>query len=149
MPSIPLQRSKGWLEKRGFHVWITEYFNQWAHIRVDLFNLIDFVAIRHDSKGVWGINSCDDDSGAVSAHIAKYLNGYDHPKKGRIGPNPHLPVWLAAGNRFSIFGWGKRGPRGKMKVWTLRVVEFYLDGAEVKWKSITPPDSLDIEWVGN
>lgn len=135
MASAPLQRSKAWLEDKGWHVWITEVWNSWAHIRQDLFGLIDFVAIRHDAKGVWGINACED-NGAVSEHIKKYLNGYDHPKKGRMPPNIHLPVWLSCGNRFSIFGWGKRGDRGCRKVWTLRVVEFYLDGAEVKWKEM-------------
>lgn len=135
MSAVPLQRSKAWLQQRGWHVWITEVFNHWAHIRQDLFGLIDFVAIRHDSNGVWGINSCIDD-GSVQAHVHKYIDGFDHPKKGRMGPNPHLPVWLAAGNRFSIMGWGKRGARGERKLWTLRLVDFYLDGAEVKWKEV-------------
>jgi hypothetical protein len=134
--SLALQRSKQWLEEKGWHVWVTEYWNSWAHVRVDLFNLIDFVAVRHDAKGVWGINACED-NGAVQGHVDRYLNGYEHPKKGHIGPNPHLPVWLAAGNRFSLFGWGKRGAVGKRKLWTLRVVEFYLQGAEVKWREVT------------
>ena len=137
MSSLPLQRSKAWLEEKGWHVWITEVWNSWAHIRQDMYGLIDFVAIRHDSNGVWGINACED-NGSVSAHIDKYLNGYNHPKKGRIGPNPHLPVWLSSGNRFSLFGWGKRGAVGKRKVWTLRVVEFYLEGAEVKTREVLP-----------
>lgn len=137
MASIPLQRSKAWLEDKGWHVWVTEYWNSWAHVRVDLYNLIDFVAIRHDNPGVWGINACEDD-GAVQGHVNRYLNGYDHQKKGRVGPNPHLPVWLSAGNRFSLFGWGKRSQdgRGSRKVWTLRVVEFYLDGAQVKTREV-------------
>lgn len=135
MASVPLQRTKAWLEEKGWHVWITEVFNPWAHIRQDLYGLNDLVAIRHDSNGVWGINAAQDD-GAVHAHVRKYLDGWDHPKKGRMPPNPHLPVWLAAGNRFSIFGWGLRGERGKRKLWTLRVVEFFLEGAEVKWKEV-------------
>lgn len=134
MASVPLQRSKAYLEKLGWHVWITEIWNSWAHIRQDMFGLHDLCAIRHDSNGVWGINACIDD-GSVQSHVRKYLDGYDG-KKGRVGPNPHLPVWLAAGNRFSVFGWGKRGDRGKRKLWTLRCVEFYLVGAEVKWKEV-------------
>lgn len=136
MSAVPLQRTKKWLQDKGWHVWITEIFNPWAHIRQDMFGLHDLCAIRHDSNGVWGINAAED-NGAVAGHIRKYIDGWEHPKKGWIGPNPHLPVWLAAGNRFSIFGWGKRGDRGKRKLWTLRVVEFYLDGAEVKWKEVT------------
>lgn len=139
MASIPLQRSKAWLEDKGWHVWITEHWNQWAHVRQDLYGLIDFVAIRHDAIGVWGINACQD-NGEVQGHVDKFLSGWDHPKKGRQGANPHLPVWLAAGNRMSLFGWGKRSAdgRGSRKVWTLRVVDFYMDGAEVKWEEVTP-----------
>jgi len=136
MASIPLQRSKAWLENLGWHVWITETWNTWAHVRQDLYGLHDLVAIRHDSTGVWGINACED-NGAVQGHIAKYLNGYGHPKKGHMPANEHLPVWLSAGNKFSIFGWGKRGGRGERKLWTLRVMEAYLEGAEVKFKEVT------------
>lgn len=142
MASIPLQRSKQWLEEKGWHVWITEVWNSWAHIRQDLYGLHDLAAIRHDSPGVWGINACED-SGAVSEHIKRYLNGgiiETGKKKGQtFPPNAHLPVWLAAGNRFSIMGWGKRSSegRGSRKVWTLRMVEFFLEGAEVKWKEVT------------
>jgi len=137
MASIPLQRSKAYLENLGWHVWVTEIWNSWAHIRQDLYGLHDLVAVRHDSPGVWGVNACEDE-GAVSDHVKKYLNGYLHPKKGQLPPNPHLPVWLAAGNRFSIMGWGKRcrDGRGTRKEWTMRLIEFYLDGAEVKWKEI-------------
>lgn len=137
MASIPLQRSKTYLEEKGWHVWIVEVWNSWAHIRVDMYGLHDLTAIRHDQRGIWGINACED-NGAVSEHIKKYLDGWDHPKKGRQPPNPHLACWLAGGNRFSIFGWGKRGDRGKRKTWTLRVVDFYLDGATVKFREVMP-----------
>jgi hypothetical protein len=137
MASIPLQRTKQWLEDKGWHVEIVEKWNQWAHIRQDCFGLHDLLAIRHDFKGVWGLNACED-NGAVQEHVKKYLNGYEHPKKGHQPPNAHLPVWLAGGNRFSIAGWGKRSSAGQLsrKVWTLRMVEFFLDGAEVKWREI-------------
>ena len=135
MGSVPLQRSKAWLEEKGWHVWITEHWNQWAHVRQDMYGLIDFVAIRHDSPGVWGVNACED-NGAVQGHCDKYLNGWDHPKKGRQPPNPHLACWLAGGNRFSIFGWGKRGAMGKRKTWTLRVVDAFLEGSEVKFREV-------------
>ncbi len=127
MASIPLQRSKAWLKEKGWHVWIVERWNQFAGVRQDMYGCIDLVAIRHDLRGVWGINACGED---VQGHVKKYLNGWEHPKKGLQPPNPHLPVWLAGGNRFSIFGWGKRSMSGygSRKVWTLRVVEFLLNG---------------------
>jgi len=145
MSAIALQRTKAWLEEKGWHCWITEHWNQWAHIRQDAFGLHDLIAIRHDFKGVWGVNACDD-NGAIQAHVKKYVDGYDHPKKGRQPPNPHLPVWLSAGNRFSIFGWGLRSSdgRGSRKVWTLRVVEAYLVGAQVQFKEVTE-EPIDVQ----
>ena len=139
MASLAYQRTKAWLEKLGWHTWRWEIWNQWSNTRSDGYGLIDITAIRHDFKGVWGINACED-NGAVQEHVKKYLNGYDDQKKGRIPPNPHLPVWLAGSNRFSIAGWGKRSQdgRGSRKVWTLRLVEFFLVGAEVQWKEATP-----------
>ena len=135
MASLALQRSKRWLEEKGWHVEIVERWNPWAHIRQDCFALHDLLAIRHDVVGVWGINAMED-NGEMVLHIRKYLDGYYSAKRGFVPANPHLPVWLAAGNRFSQFGWGLRSAdgRGSRKVWTLRVVDFYLDGAEVKYK---------------
>ena len=137
MSAVALQRSKKYLEDKGWHVAIVEKWNQWAHIRQDLYGFADLVAVRHDSNGVWAINACED-NGAVQAHQDKYINGWDDPKRGRQPPNYTLPVWLSAGNRFSIFGWGKRSSdgRGSRKVWTLRVMESYLDGTEPKFKEV-------------
>lgn len=145
--ALALQRSKHYLEEKGFHLWIVEHWNQWSGTRQDLFGFADLIAIRHDLKGVWAINACGED---VSAHEKKYLDGYDHPKKGRQPPNPHLAVWLSGGNRFSIFGWGQRsyrnednsfkltqaGERLKRKEWVLQIHEAYLEGAEVRFKEV-------------
>lgn len=113
-----------------------------ANIRKDFLGLGDLGAVRHDFKGTWYINACED-NGAVTDHIKSYLNGGIR-KSGKMKgqpfpPNPHLPV-LLCGNRFSIFGWGMRGGRGERKTWTLRVVEFFLEGPEVKWKEIPTID---------
>lgn len=142
MASIALQRSKEWLEKKGWHVDVLERWIMGANIRKDFLGLGDLGAVRHDFKGTWYINACED-NGAVTDHIKSYLNGGIR-KSGKMKgqpfpPNPHLPV-LLCGNRFSIFGWGMRGGRGERKTWTLRVVEFFLEGPEVKWKEIPTID---------
>lgn len=114
-------------------MWITEHWNQWSHVRQDLFGFADLVAVRHDSNGVWAVNACGED---VAKHIKKYINGWEHPKKGQQPPNPHLPVWLSAGNRFSIMGWRLRDNEGTRDTYQLRLVEAYLDGAEPKFKEV-------------
>jgi hypothetical protein len=140
MASVALQRSKEYLEHLGWHVDVTERWIMGANIRKDFLGLADLAAVRHDFVGTWYINACED-NGAVAEHVKAYLNGgvrQSGKMKGQpFPPNPHLPVLLCH-NRFSIFGWGKRGDRGKRKTWTLRVLEAYLDGPEVKFKEVTP-----------
>lgn len=141
--------TKAYLDKRGFHTWPWQFpWNKFTGRRLDGYNLIDLTAIRHDtSYGVWGVNACG--LNEIKGHIDHYLNGFDTDKGERIPANPHLPVWLCH-NRFSIFGWGLRsqreedgsfrkrkdGERMKAKRYLLKIVDFYLDDAEVKWKEI-------------
>jgi hypothetical protein len=120
MASIPLQRSKALLEEQGWKVWKVEVWNQWSGHRVDLYHLMDLVAIRADVNGVLGVQCCGED---VAAHITKIMSGYTDPKGKVWGPNEYLPIWKAAGNKLLIHGWSKRGERGKRKVWTLREVQ--------------------------
>ena|SRR5882724_2298874 len=143
MASAAYTRTAKYLEAKGWHIANAQRWIQRAFLKIDLFGLADMVAVRHDpGSGTWFINVCDD-NGEVAEHIDKYMNGWDHPKKGRMPPNSHLPVILSAGNRFSIFAWGMRNSagRGSRKVRTLRVTEAYLDKAEVKWKEIVEVDA--------
>lgn len=111
MSSIPLQRSKKRLEEDGWSVWRVEQWVQWpppGH-RVDMYNLFDLTAVKATVNGVWGIQCCT--GSGISAHVKKALG------------IAYLAVWKAAGNRFSIWGWSKKGKRGKRKTWQLREVE--------------------------
>jgi hypothetical protein len=151
MSSLALQRSIRYLESRGWHVGIMERWLMGINIRKDFLGLADAGAVRHDFKGTWYFNACD--LSEVDVHITAYLNGGIIKSGKKIGqtfpPNPHLPV-LLCGNRFSIFAWGLRsqreedgsfklrkdGKRLKRKEYILKIIEFYLDGAEVKWKKV-------------
>ena len=99
MASLALQRSKELLEEQGFHVWKVEQWNQWSHRKMDLFNMCDLVAIRHDVRGVVGIQCCSED---LQPHLDKLISGYTD-QAGKVWPkNPHLPVWLVGGNLFEV-----------------------------------------------
>jgi hypothetical protein len=124
--SSHLEKTHAWLKANGYTYAKVEYFNPWSKTTLDLFGLHDSLAIRSDKQGVWGINSCGED---VAAHIKKYIEGYSRPATENrpekvFGPNECLMPWLQAGNRFSLFGWRKRGAAGKRKLWTLRHIEF-------------------------
>ena len=124
MSTLSLQRSKEELRRQGFVTWITEKpYNPYTKRREDLFNLFDLIAIRWDCPGVTGIQACGED---MAAHVRKVLEGYTTSQGLEIPANPYIRVWLQAGNKAFLWGWTKRGDRGKRKVWTLREVEFVI-----------------------
>lgn len=78
--------------------------------------------------GVTGIQACSED---VSSHLNKLLFGYID-KKGKVWPpNPYLPIWLKAGNRFFIWGWRLRKNEGKKASYQLREIEFLIQDEHV------------------
>jgi len=107
MASVPTQRTLKKLRAEGYLCAIVEHWNQFAHVRQDLFGIIDIVAIHPQHKGVFGIQCTDDSS--VSKHLKKAKE------------NTYLPVWLKAGNRFEVWGWGLKGKVGERKTWQVRV----------------------------
>ncbi len=129
MATFSLQKSREELKRQGYDTWIVEQpFNPYTKRREDLFNCIDLVGIREDIPGVLGIQACGED---VSSHCRKISEGYTDPKGTQIPPNPHLRIWLKAGNRFFIWGWALRGEKGKRKTYRLRELEFCLKNGEI------------------
>ena len=106
----PTQRSLAELRKRGYIAAIVEHWNPFAHIRQDLFGILDLVAIHPGYIGVLGIQCTSDTNVAARVEKAK--------------ENANLAVWMRAGNRFAVWGWGKKGPRGKRKTYQLMEENF-------------------------
>lgn len=100
----PTQRTLAECRARGYVVQVVEHWNQYAHIRQDLFGVIDLVALT--PSGILGIQACAGASHAI--------------RRDKILAEPRAKAWLKAGGRLAIWSWSKRGPRGKRKVWALR-----------------------------
>jgi hypothetical protein len=117
MATISFQRSKEYMETAGWMVGKTEYWNQWAHKRFDLFGLADMVCVHSGVSGTTYVQSCGED---VQPHIEKML------------ANTVLPTILKAQNQVFLQAWRKRGDWGKRKTWQLREIEFKIkDGIVV------------------
>lgn len=101
----PTQRTLAECRKRGYDVQVVERWNQYARVRVDLFGVIDLVAITPD--GILGIQAC-----AGGSHSAR---------RDKISEEPRAARWIQAGAKLEIWSWAKRGDHGKRKLWTLRV----------------------------
>lgn len=70
-----------------------------------MFGFIDVCAIRSTERGVFGVQATSGSN--ITARIKKSL------------AIPELKIWLEAGNKFEVWGWKKKGARGKRKLWTV------------------------------
>lgn len=103
----PTARSLAQLREWGCEAQVVERYNRFAKRRIDLFGVIDIVALY--PTNIVGIQAC-----AGSSHAARM---------SKIRSEPRVAMWLAAGGRLQVWSWSKRGARGKRKKWTLRVEE--------------------------
>ena len=93
---------------------ITEKWIPQARRRIDLFGIIDVLAIRDDE--ILGVQATTGPNAA--ARVTKAL------------AEPRLERWLLAGGHFEVWGWRKVGARGKRKLWAVRRVVLYLCGGK-------------------
>ena len=101
----PTQRTLALLRKDGYSACVAEKYNSFIHRRFDLFGIIDVAAIKATESGVLGVQATS------ASHIT------DRIKKSLA--LPVLKIWLQAGNKFEVWGWSKKGARGKRKLWTV------------------------------
>ena len=97
----PTQRSKAFLEGRGYQVEVTERWNPFARIRQDLFGFIDMLAIREGE--ILGVQTTSRSN--MSARIRK------------IAEHENVAAVRKAGIRIEVHGWAKDA-KGR---WQVRV----------------------------
>jgi len=105
-PLSPTARSLRYLRECGHVADVVERWIPRANVRRDLFGVIDVVAVRRGEAGVLGVQATTLPN--VAARLAK--------AKTRA----ELRTWLAAANRFAVFGWYRRGGRWRVKIVELR-----------------------------
>ena len=103
----PTQRTLKFLRAAGSLCAITEHWNQYAKVRVDLFGFIDVLAMTSDGNGLLGVQT---------------TSGTNHAaRRTKIFSLPAAKQWLLLGNRIWVVSWSKRGERGKRKLWEPRI----------------------------
>lgn len=120
----PTARTLEFLRKEGYLAQVVERYNSFSMKRVDLYGVIDICAVRADKLGVWGIQATSTSN--LPSRIKKSLDSKE------------ILVWLQAGNRFSCFGWAKRGKRNERKTWTMKEHVFCVSGETGAVKQWTP-----------
>jgi hypothetical protein len=102
----PTARTLTLLRRRGFLADVVERWIPRANVRRDLFGFIDLAAIAGGQAGVLGVQA------TTIGHMAHRL--------AKARGLPALKVWLAAGNRFEVWGWARRGGRWRVKIVSIR-----------------------------
>ena len=125
----PTQRTLAEARKLGMTVQVVERWNQFAHVRVDLFSVIDIVAMM-PGIGIMGIQAC-----ARSSHAARRAKCLHEPK---------LRTWLESGGRFEVWSWARMGKAGCRKLWQcwreeIRVADMLAESPEPTALTDLPP----------
>lgn len=119
MASKPCQRSLQHLRENGWTVaivekWIPPRGKMPFGVRQDVWGFGDLLACRPRKQiGPFYYDSAVAlvQTTAASGHAAH---------KAKILAIPEFHQWKEAGGLVFLHSWGKKGPRGKRKVWTLR-----------------------------
>jgi hypothetical protein len=133
-----MERTMAELRKRGLRYHKVETWNPHARRRVDMFNIIDVVALDAlpDGAGILGIQVTDQKN-----YAAHYTALRDDEKK-----REPLAAWLRSGGTFEIWAWAKykvkRG--GKAHRWRLNRYEAVLQGIGIVVRPVRDPDEPDL-----
>ncbi len=115
----PTQRTLDELRKRGWTAQVVERpWNKFSKVTLDLFGVIDLVAIAHDEQwvprtAILGIQA------TTGAHHAD--------RRTKILAEPRAKEWVDAGGRLELWTWSQRvaykanGSKAARPAWTLRV----------------------------
>lgn len=110
-------RSAEVYKKQGIKTWKVEQpYNSFTKKRVDLFNIIDMIAL---DSNIVGVQICGDD---LQPHIKKITQEY----------RENTLDWLICRGLIEIHSWGKRKYKRGLKrmIWKCRVVDVLLINGE-------------------
>lgn len=100
----PTARSLAVLRKDGWTVGVVERFIPGAGVRQDFLGFADILAVKPGYRTL-AIQAC------VTGDVPKRM--------AKIRAEPRARTWLECQHDIEVWGWAKRGPRGKRKTWTL------------------------------
>ena len=124
----PTQLTLKELRKRGHSHQIVEYWNSFAHKRVDLWGFGDILVM-------------DDQTGSLL--IQTTTSGSLSPQKKKILESPFMPEWMERGNRISIWAWRKIWMKNRLgreqRMWGLREIDLLWNIDHFVWFEVSPP----------
>lgn len=114
------ERSMRYLRELGGFVAKVEHWNQYAHIRQDLFGFADLLWLSDRIVAIQVVNT----------HLPEHIE--------KIRQNEAAQAWIACGGGLEIHNWKKRG-RGKRKTWQLERIDLSCGKLDVEHVSQSQP----------
>jgi len=102
----PTQRTLQLLRNQGYTAQVVERYCAHSRRRIDLFGVIDVLAVSSDIQGTLGVQTTSGSN--VSSRLDK------------IRGSKEVRTWLRAGNRLVIHGWKKYKKPENGKFWRCR-----------------------------
>lgn len=123
MASSPTARSLAHARELGYEAGVVERRNPKTFVSHDLFGFVDIVAARAGDLLLIQATSADN----VAARRAKILQ------------SPALDRVAFSGAKVEVWGWAKKGARGKRKLWTVRRERLTAIDGEWTWLEFVEP----------
>lgn len=108
---MPIARTMEYLREIGATPVVVEHYHKWARRKIDIWGA-DILAVH--GRMLLAIQATTDDH-----HADRVTKSLD---------NPDVINWLRIGAGFYVYSWGKKGARGKRKLWKLKITQLSLDG---------------------
>jgi len=123
----PTVLTKKELRKRGWTHQTVEYWNPFAHKRIDLWGFGDILVM-------------DDKPGSLL--IQTTTGGDSSKRKKKILESKLMVEWMKRGNRISIWGWRKIWMKNKLgreqRMWGLREIDLLWNIDHYVWFEVAP-----------
>lgn len=87
---------------------VTEKWNSFAHIRQDYMGFGDILAYKENENGVLAVQATTIEN--MGARVKKIIG------------IPAALSWLKSNNQLVVWGWSKRGAKGKRKLYELKEI---------------------------
>lgn len=102
----PTARSLKIMRERGYKAFTTSYWNSFAKKRIDFAGFADIVCFGKKERGCTAVQAT-----STSNILSRY---------NKIVGSINAEEWLLGENKILVHGWGKKGKKGKRKVYTLK-----------------------------
>lgn len=124
MKTSPTQRALKECKALGWEAQVVEKWVPQARKRVDLYGCIDILALADPHLFIPYGGTPAERWDLIGIQVTSASN--HAARRAKALAEPRIKHWLQAGCRFEVWSYGRKGAKGKRKLWTLRIEQLNL-----------------------